>query len=270
MLAESFLEDLHPIIITIILDIFATLIIFLFSVGFNNSSFYDPYWSIAPSVILFFWICAGSGSERNLYRTGLIMILVIIWSVRLTWNWIRRWDGMKHEDWRYMNFRKQYGKYYWFISFLGIHLFPTLVVLVACLPAYPSLTSMPEPLNMIDIIAALVTFTAIVIETIADRQLRKFLLKKEQQPFLKKGLWKYSRHPNYFGEVLFWLGLFLFSLNSDTVTWWTLPGPVLMVLLFVFISIPMIDRRMLERKQGYDEYYRATSAIVPWVKNKLI
>jgi len=266
-LVKGILKDSHPIFITIVLDILATLLIFLFSVGFNNSSFYDPYWSVAPPVIFAFWIFSSSAAGSNLYRQALIMVLVLIWSVRLTWNWIRRWRGLKHEDWRYIDFRKRYGRYYWLISFLGIHLLPTLIVLMACLPAYFPITAISKPLNLVDFIAVLVTLMAVVIETVADQQLRKFLAKNVHQSFLKEGLWKYSRHPNYFGEVLFWIGLFLFSMNSSTITWWIIPGPVVMVLLFVFISIPMIDKRMLERKEGYREYYLRTSGIIPWFKN---
>ena len=105
---------------------------------------------------------------------------------------------------------------------------------------------------------------AILIETIADEQLHSFLTFQRSNTFLASGLWKYSRHPNYFGEVLFWIGLFLFSIGTDEFLWWALPGPLGMILLFQFISVPMIDKRMIARKQGYRNYVRQTSGWIPW------
>ncbi|MBI5546954.1 MAG: DUF1295 domain-containing protein, partial [Deltaproteobacteria bacterium] len=79
------------------------------------------------------------------------------------------------------------------------------------------------------------------------------------------GLWKYSRHPNYFGEVSFWWGLWLFGVASDPASaLWTLAGPVAMTGLFLFISVPMLDKRSLERRPGYAEHRRRVSALIPW------
>jgi steroid 5-alpha reductase family enzyme len=250
-----------------ILDVLATITIFLISILVNNSSMYDPYWSLAPPAIFLYWIFTGNPVEGNIIRQSLIICLVLFWSVRLTWNWIRRWNGLIDEDWRYRNFRKKYPSSYWFVSFLGIHLFPTLVVFLACISVYPALMMISSPLNIIDIIAGALTLTGIIIETISDQQLRKHLRKGREEPFLSKGLWKYSRHPNYFGEVLFWIGLFIFSLSSDSLIWWILPGPVLMLSLFLFISVPMTDKRMLQRRRGYREYYKRTSGLIPWFVN---
>jgi steroid 5-alpha reductase family enzyme len=122
-------------------------------------------------------------------------------------------------------------------------------------------------LNIIDLIAGLVTIIGIIIETLSDSQLRRHLRKGREQPFLSAGLWKYSRHPNYFGEVLFWAGIFIFSLTSYTLIWWTIPGPIVILLLFFFISVPMNDKRMLQRRRGYREYYKRTSGLIPWFRN---
>jgi len=257
----------NVIIYAFILNILATVTVFLISMLVNNSSIYDPYWSLAPPAIFLYWIFAGNPVEGNLIRQSLIICLVLFWSVRLTWNWIRRWNGLIDEDWRYRNFRKKYPSSYWFVSFTGIHLFPTLVVFLACISAYPALMMISSPLTIVDLIAGVITLTGIIIETISDQQLRKHLRKGREEPFLSEGLWKYSRHPNYFGEVLFWIGLFVFSLSSDTFIWWILPGPVVILLLFLFISVPMTDKRMLQRRRGYREYYKRTSGLIPWFVN---
>jgi steroid 5-alpha reductase family enzyme len=257
------------ILYAFILDILATLTVFLISMLVNNSSIYDPYWSIAPPIIFIYWISSGDFREGNATRQILIISLVLVWSVRLTWNWIRRWNGLIDEDWRYRNFRRQFQSTYWLISFFAIHLVPTLIVLLACISVYPALMMMPLSLNVIDLIAIILTLGGILIEAISDQQLRKHLKKGREEPFLSGGLWKYSRHPNYFGEVLFWIGLSVFSLSSKTFIWWVFPGPVIIVLLFRFISVPMIDKRMLLRRRGYRDYYKITSGLVPWFKKKV-
>ena len=257
------------ILYTFILDVLATIAIFLVSMLVNNSSIYDPYWSIVPPIIFIYWLSSGDFRDGNAIRQILIIVLVLVWSVRLTWNWIRRWNGLIDEDWRYRNFRKQFRSTYWLVSFFAIHLVPTLIVLVACISVYPALMMIPSPLNIIDIVAGTLTLVGIVIETLSDYQLRKHLRKGREEPFLSEGLWKYSRHPNYFGEILFWIGLFAFSLSSKVFIWWIFPGPVIIVLMFIFISVPMIDKRMLQRRRGYREYYKKTSGLVPWFIRKV-
>lgn len=252
-----------------ILDVIATVIVFVFSVIFNNSSMYDPYWSVAPVPILVFWMVEASSPDVLKIRQYIIIALVLFWGIRLTLNWTRRWKGFADEDWRYVNFRKSSGKAYWLVSFLGIHLFPTILVFLGCVAVFPALTSFSHPLNYIDFIAAAVVLLAIFIEIIADQQLWAYLKnRKDQNGFLVSGLWKYSRHPNYFGEVLFWIGLFLFSLGARPNPWWIYLGPVSMLLLFNFISVPMIDKRMKERKPGYAEYMKKTSGMVPWFPSR--
>jgi len=251
-----------------ILDLLATFAIFLISMLVNNSCIYDPYWSLAPPIIFLYWISAGEPVEGNVLRQTLILLLVIFWSIRLTWNWIRRWNGLIDEDWRYRNFRKKFPSSYWLVSFLAIHLVPTLIVFLGCISVYPALMMIASPLNIIDLIAGSITLAGIIIETVSDQQLRKHLRKGREEPFLSEGMWKYSRHPNYFGEVLFWIGLAVFSLSSDSFIWWILPGPVIVLMMFLFISVPMTDKRMLQRRRGYREYYKKTSGLIPWFVRK--
>lgn len=251
----------NPIINAAILDLFATLLIFAVSYAFNNSSIYDPYWSVAPFPILLYWSFS-TGNNLLTLRQVIILALVLLWGSRLTFNWIRRWNGLKDEDWRYKDFRKNFPRSYWVVSLFGVHLLPTVVVFLACLSVFPALAIKPVSLDLFDLLATVVTLSAILIETIADEQLRKFIKQSTGNSFLASGLWKYSRHPNYFGEVLFWIGLFLFSCGTESFNWWILPGPIGMIALFFFVSVPMIDRRMLKRKEGYESYMKKTSGLV--------
>ena len=166
-----------------------------------------------------------------------------------------------------MDFRNRYVRLYWPISFFGIHLLPTVFVFLGCLPLYPALASAapPRTLGIWDLIAALVTVLAIWYEMTADNQLRRFLLsRKTKGQLLKSGLWAYSRHPNYFGEVLFWWGLYLFGVAADRTYYWTIIGPISITVLFFSVSIPMINKRMLQTKPGYEKEIESRSGIVPW------
>jgi steroid 5-alpha reductase family enzyme len=249
---------------TFVYDLAATFLIFLFSVISNNSSFYDPYWSVAPVPIILTWYIHTGVTHGNPDRQCLIMALVFIWSFRLTFNWARRWKGLGDEDWRYAGYRSFPRPVYWLISFTGFHLFPTLIVFAGCLSVYPAMCGLPQPLGITDAIAFIISLSGIAIETIADRQLKDFLRNKTDKPFLSEGLWKFSRHPNYFGEILFWIGLFAFSLQIKPFAWYTIAGPAGMILMFSLISVPMMDKRMTERKSGYSGYARRTSALIPW------
>ncbi len=254
---------IHPILVVLVLDLLATAVIFLFSVAFNNSSLYDPYWSLVPPIILYYWAFHGQAWISLTLLQTLILILVTGWSLRLTLNWVLRWKGLRDEDWRYLTFRYKYQQYYWLVSFFGIHLFPTLVVFLGCLAVYPALVLHEGEMGPVEWFAAFVTFAGIVIETVSDIQLRRYVNDKDKCEFLRTGLWKYSRHPNYFGEVLFWIGLFMFSSGTERFYWWIMPGPVIIILMFYSVSIPMIDKRMLRRKTGYRDYLKRTSALIP-------
>ncbi|MFO8130121.1 MAG: DUF1295 domain-containing protein [Bacteroidales bacterium] len=256
-------RSLHPILAAAILDALATVVVFIFSMAFNNSSVYDPYWSVAPIPILLFWKFSQPAAENPV--AWIILALVLLWGTRLTYNWARRWTGLQDEDWRYTNFRKQFPGIYWLISFLGIHLFPTILVFLGCMAVYPAITANINNISFLDIIAMLVTLSAILLEYFSDEQLRSFVTQKSGSgAYLKTGLWKYSRHPNYFGEVLFWIGLSIFSMKPMLFEWWILSGPLAMILLFFFISVPMTDERMLGRKKGYDAHMKHTSGLIPW------
>ena len=122
-------QDINPLYEIFIADIIATVVIYLFSYYFKNSSIYDPYWSVIPPFILLYWIMI---SEYNLLTSILLLFSVLFWSIRLTFNWVRSWPGMHHEDWRYVDMRKASGKYFEISNFLGIHLFPTLIVFICC------------------------------------------------------------------------------------------------------------------------------------------
>ena len=263
------LGDQHPILIVFTADIAATLVIYTFARMFRNASFYDAYWSVAPLVIALYYTLVASSGDVVFIRQVLVVTLVFIWGIRLTLNWARQWRGLGHEDWRYANFRSKSKGWFWIVELMGIEMMPTTIVFLGCLSLYPALATGTNPFGVLDWIAIVVTASAIILETTADEQLRKFV-KANPRPgkIMSTGLWSYSRHPNYLGEIMLWWGLFLFAISADLSYWWVVVGPVAMTLLFIFISIPMMDKRNLERKPGYEEHMKRVPALFPWFPKK--
>jgi len=255
----------HPLAVVLAADVAATVVIFAFSFVYKNSSFYDPYWSVAPPAIALYFSLRPASEAVDGVRVVLVFALVLAWAVRLTWNWARGWHGLGHEDWRYRRLQEQSGRAYWLVSFTGIHLLPTLWVFLGCLSLYPALALGTRPFGGLDAAAALVTAGSIWIEKRADDELLHFRRGGHgPHAILKSGLWAWSRHPNYFGEMGFWWGLWLFGLAADPSWWWTIVGPVSITLMFRFVSLPMVETRMLERRPDYAAHTQTTSLVIPW------
>ena len=251
-----------PLLTVALADLAATLVIFVSSRLVNNSSMYDVYWSVVPPVIaLYLWAVAEP--DVPLIRQFLVVGCVWFWAIRLTANWARSWPGLDHEDWRYNAQREGGPAPYWVASFFGFHLFPTIQVYLGCLALYPAIVVGTEPYGVLDMIAVVVTVGAVLLEWVADEQLRRFNATKQPGDICTVGLWGWCRHPNYLGEMLFWWGLWLFGLAADPAWWWTVVGPLAMTGMFVFASIPMIDQRGVERRPGYEEHMRTVPTLIP-------
>jgi steroid 5-alpha reductase family enzyme len=258
----DFLNPESPYIEMLAADVVATLIVFIFSFLFRNSSLYDPYWSVIPLPIALYWISISP--QGNDLRQFLIVAVISLWSLRLTINWIKSWPNLEHEDWRYKKLKEDSGKLYWVVSFLGIHLFPTFIVFLGMLPVL-SVVGNNTPLGIFDFTGALVSVSAVLIEYTADEQLRQFnKYNRIKGMNMDRGLWSISRHPNYLGEILFWLGLFIMALTHNFQSnLWTGIGFVAMFILFKFISIPMMEKRLIRNKDQYEEYIRKVPALFP-------
>jgi steroid 5-alpha reductase family enzyme len=254
----ALLSHHHPITVALAADVVATVVVFVLSMVLANSSLYDPYWSVIPPVVAIAWATQapdhlGHGAG---FRQVVVIVLVAAWAIRLTGNWAIGWHGLTQEDWRYVMLRGQtQGRLpWWLVSFVGIQLVPTLCVFAGMLALWPALAAPRHGFNALDVVAIVVTATAIVVETVADNRGRTIYV----------GLWSRSRHPNYLGEIGFWCGLWLFGLAATpTSWWWTLAGPVVMVLLFETTSIPMMEERSLERRPDYADYQRAVPRLLP-------
>ncbi|MEV4348598.1 DUF1295 domain-containing protein [Actinoplanes sp. NPDC049596] len=250
-----------PLLVTLVADLAATVVVFVASLIVGNASLYDPYWSVAPPVIAVVWL-----SGPLTVRQVALLVVMVAWAVRLTANWAAGWRGLSHEDWRYVQLRAQRPSWlpFWLVSLVGIQVMPTLVVFAAMLPVWPALTVTGRGWGLLDSAAVVVGAGAVVLEAVADRQVRRFTADPANRGrVLDRGLWRHSRHPNYLGEIMFWWSMWLFALAAAPGWWWTVAGPVAMVLLFLFVSVPLMDRRSLQRRPGYAEYLRRTPALLP-------
>ena len=244
----------------LVADVCATVATFIASAAFGNASVYDPYWSVQPIVILIYTAAVEGASPLGM----LLLACVCFWGVRLTANWAYTFKGLDRQDWRYTMLCEKTGALYPAVNFAGIHMFPTLVVYLCTLPAvfafhYDAKLSVPS------VIFCAVSVGAAVLQGTADVQMHRFR-KSGVGGFIRTGLWKYSRHPNYLGEILMWWGVGLAVLFALPERPYLLAGAIVNTLMFLVISIPMADNRQ-SKKDGFAEYKAATHALLPIKKH---
>jgi steroid 5-alpha reductase family enzyme len=257
-------SDYHPLVIIGVGDLAATIIVFMFSVMLNNSSAYDPYWSVKPIVIAIAYIFIFKLLDFNT-RQLIVILGTLLYALRLTSNFYRDWPGFSHEDWRYVNFRNSSGNKYWLVSFLAIHFFPTVMVYLGCISMFAIFSTTGNAFNMWDLLGFVVLFGSVIYAFVADEQMRRFRKNPENRgKAMTNGLWNLSRHPNYLGEISTWWGLFFFAFAAGSEYWWTIIGPVAITIMFIFASIPLIEKRNLERREGYAEYLGKTRMLIPF------
>lgn len=246
----------HFAVSLLIADVAATVLVFAFSVIFRNSSVYDPYWSVAPVVIVIYASCIHEPDPLRIF----MLIAICIWGVRLTANWAYTFNGLAYQDWRYTKLEGDTGDLYPVINLLGIHMFPTLVVYGCMLPAvfvYHYDTSF-GPLN---VLGFAISLCAVVLQGAADVQMHRYRLHRETA-FLRTGLWRWSRHPNYLGEILMWWGVGISAFSSMPDRPYLLTGAMVNTLMFLVISIPLADGRQSE-KPGFEAYRAETRMLLP-------
>ncbi len=239
-----------------IFTLIATIVIYVLSLFVANSSLYDPYWSLTPFVIVTYILFK---VDINVY-TIVLYAAFSLWSWRLTINWILNFDDIKWEDWRYKDYRANNSKFmFQIINFFGIMMVPTVLVYICMIPM---IYSMEYGLNPLSLIASFIILLGFILEIVADSQMRIFKKSASKDDICDKGLWKYSRHPNYLGENLIWLGSSVLVLLTDISKWYLGLTFILMLSLFMFISIPLMEKRQIGRKEGYKDYIKHTSMLL--------
>lgn len=234
----------------------------------------DPYWTIIPVMIGYFFR-THPRAESDPWRSRAVMSLLWVWSIRLTHSYFRRenWQWGEREDWRFSQLRKQHSKHWWWMSFFAAYLSQQIFLVGICLPLY-AVHSKQTPWNTWDTIACFLCATGIVLAYFADTQLHMFMSKNQNLrdlgappiPVLQEGVWRYSRHPNYVGEQLWWWGLALFAWNLQQG--WMAAGAAVNSACLAYVTV-LVERKMLEkssRASTYRRYQETTSVWIPWIK----
>ncbi|MEH3129657.1 MAG: DUF1295 domain-containing protein [Mycolicibacterium neoaurum] len=248
---------------TLIADVLATLVIFVFSRVYRNSSFYDAFWSVIPPLLLFYWWYR-SAPDVDVLRTWLVTIVIVLWAVRLTANWVYAFPGLHHEDWRYPMFKQRAGRFEILADLVAIHLIPTLQVFLAMVPVYIAITRPGPGLVWLSWVALVVGVGAVALELVADMQMHRFVAGRREGQAMDEGLWSWSRHPNYFGEFTFWAALTLFGIAAAPGYWWLSSlGALAILAMFLGASIPMMEERSLARRPSYQDVIDRVSRFVP-------
>lgn len=255
---------------TLIADVVATVVVFAFSRAFRNSSFYDAYWSVIPPLLFGYWWWQGpiGLTGPGALRCWLLAVVIGYWAIRLTGNWAYGFAGMHHEDWRYPLLRDGAGRWEFAVDFFAIHLFPTLQVFVGLLPVYVAATRPGDGLVWLAWVAFAVGVAAVTLELAADTQMHRFVARRkagnEPSPVMDQGLWAWTRHPNYLGEIGFWVSLALFGVAAAPDQWWWLfVGVAVMVAMFLGASIPLMEKRSLQRRPQYADVIDRVPMLLP-------
>lgn len=193
---------------------------------------------------------------------ALVLAMVLVWGVRLGLH-IGNRNSRVGEDWRYAKWREDWGKSFWWRSYLQVFVLQSILLTIVALPIIASSVYRSD-LQLISFLGLSVWAVGLFIESVADIQLREFKVKtkNKKQRFLKSGLWKYSRHPNYFGEATLWWGVWIVVMaNSDALL--TVIGPITITLLVRYISgVPMLERKYSGDGE-FEKYKRTTSVFIP-------
>lgn len=244
-------------------DLLATVVVFIFSRAYRNSSFYDAYWSVLPPFLMVAWWLR-TATPGDDVRAWLALAVIVIWAIRLTGNWAYGWPGLHHEDWRYPMLKEKSGRLESVVDLMAIHVFPTVQVFAGMLPVYVLLTHRGRAIGWLDGVAVVVGLGAVTLEFVADAQMHHFARTKQPGQVIDVGVWRWSRHPNYFGEFSLWFAVALFGLAAAPHTWWWIfVGAALMFALFEFASIPMMEQRSLERRPSYQAVIDRVPRFVP-------
>ncbi len=236
--------------------------VWLLSLILKNSSIVDVLWGtgfVVVSWYLIYRITPVTGELRYL-----LSALVTIWGLRLSIRIFLRNYG-HGEDFRYAAWREKHGRIWWWRSFLQVFLLQAVVLWIVSFPLFASHAGRNTAgLRWTDWLAVAVWTIGFIFEAGGDWQLDRFKSDpKNKGKILKTGLWRYTRHPNYFGDAVIWWGFFLFTIPTQYV-WYAWISPLVMTFLLVKISgVKMLEKTMVKEKPGYADYIKSTSPFFP-------
>lgn len=236
-------------------------VVWLVSVAVRDASIVDIVWGSGFVVVAATAALVGEGFDLRRY---LLFGLVAVWGLRLTG--YLAWRNLGHgEDYRYVAMRKHWGPRFWWVSFFQVFLLQGVLMLVVSLPVQLAATA-AEPANLgpLALLGVALWLVGFGFETVGDAQLARFKADPANQgQVMDRGLWAYTRHPNYFGDFCVWWGLFLVAAETGPGRWGVV-GPIVMTVLLLRVSgVAMLERTIAKRRPGYEAYAARTSAFFP-------
>lgn len=241
-------------------------LIWVASLIVRNSSIVDIFWGLGFVVAA--WVYFAMTPQGFIDRKLLLLTLVTIWGLRLSvYILLRNWG--KEEDFRYRKWRDEAGSQWWWRSFFKVFLLQGFLLWIISTPLLAAQIS-PTPVGLIwlDYVAVVVWVVGFFFESVGDWQLARFKANPENKgKVLRNGVWRYTRHPNYFGDATQWWAYFLVAAAAKGA--WTVFSPILMTALLMRVSgVTMLEKTLKDTKPGYREYIETTSAFVPWFPRK--
>lgn len=225
----------------------------------HNAGLVDIFWPLFLLAAALHALCLAWPAGT---RAMLVLALVAAWALRLAWHLARRnWNAPEDHRYRAIRLRNEPG-FAWKSLYLVFGLQAVLAFLVSA-PLFAAITAAATPLHLADFIGAMVVIGGLAVEAVADAQLAAFRAQRSGRgEVMDRGLWRYSRHPNYFGEFCIWWGFFIIALGTGG--WWSLVSPLLMSLLLWRVSgVRLLEKDIGERRPGYAAYAARTNAFFP-------
>lgn len=241
-------------------------IVWLISLALRDTSIVDVFWGLGfvMTTYIYFAITPDGFAPRKWLLCG----LVTVWGLRLSLYILRRNWG-KGEDFRYQKWREAAKGQWWWRSYFKVFLVQGALMWIISMPLLAAqLSPMPDRLTALDALAVLVWGVGFFFEAVGDWQMARFKANPANRgQVMRSGLWRYTRHPNYFGDATQWWGFGLLAGAANG--WWTLFSPALMTFLLVRVSgVTMLEKDLVNRRPGYRDYVASTSAFIPWFPRK--
>ena len=240
-------------------------VVWLVSLVLKKASIADPFWGLGFVVVAVYYHLS---TANDSLRKVVVLMLVTIWGLRLFGYLLWRSYGQP-EDYRYAQFRKEYGLHrYWWVSFFQVFVLQGVLLWLISTPLLSTQYYEGQQLGLLDGFATVCFLIGFIFEAGGDYQLVKFKSNPANKgKVLNTGFWRYTRHPNYFGDACVWWGFALFSIAAGS--YWPVLSSVLMTLLLLKVSgVAMLERSLKSTKPEYTEYIRKTNAFLPWIPRK--
>jgi steroid 5-alpha reductase family enzyme len=238
----------------------------LISLRYRNVTIVDSLWGLGFVLIVWITFFLSNGFSG---RKALIAILVTVWGMRLSIYLSKRNWGVG-EDPRYGEWRKKSGERFWVVSLYKVFLLQAIFLwVIAFVLQFGQLSPTPDQFVWLDMLGVLVWVIGFFFESVGDWQLARFKADPANKGrVMDRGLWAYTRHPNYFGEFLIWWGFFLITLSTP-YSWWTIISPLIVTaVLLKMTGIPLTESTIVKTRPGYTDYIKRTRAFVPWFPKK--